>query len=332
MCVAKPDRADEDASAEGLPVRQAFRPLFQLDPGWPFVLAGLALLVAAILIPAQRELHELRVEARKAEVQENRTYARLMAYDRFLSDLRAGDSQLVRRLAIAQLNLVPKGEESLLLTPGMNQTVAQWIDESVPSLDEAIARIDAETPAYPDTLLARFALGPNRLWLIAGAVFLLFVGLLLSPDGNRSAVVEPKPGPAPEPDDLAEHAVPAAKVASPGSMDRALLDERRSWGDADVIDVELVEADDPAAEFEPDAAIVDRVDGRGVPDLAEAYDRDEPWPTAAPEALDAAGRRVESAEPCGIDVDADFGQAFHDRVDRVAPEPDETRPARNGAD
>lgn len=312
-------------------MRQAFRPLFQLDPGWPFVLAGLALLVAAILIPAQRELHELRVEARKAEVQENRTYARLMAYDRFLSDLRAGDPQLVRRLAIAQLNLVPIGEESLLLTPGMNQTVAQWIDESVPPLDEAIARIDAETPAYPDTLLARFALGPNRLWLIAGSVFLLFVGLLLSPDGNRAAVVEPKPRPGPQPDDLA--AAAAAAAATAAIADRGTPDARRAWADSDVIDVEVVESEDRFAPDMDDAddaeetALVDCVDGQ-TRDEEFAYDSDEAWPTAAPESLDATTGSMHGATA----FDPDFAQAFHDRADRIRPEPDEIRPARNGAD
>lgn len=311
-------------------MRQAFRPLFQLDPGWPFVLAGLALLVAAILIPAQRELHELRVEARKAEVQENRTYARLMAYDRFLSDLRAGDAHLVRRLAIAQLNLVPTGEESLLLTPGMNQTVAQWIDESVPPLDEAIARIDAETPAFPDTLLARFALGPNRLWLIAGAVFLLFVGLLLSPEGNRAAVVEPKSRPAP-PAPPAGEGADGLEVAAAGAAvaQETLLESRRAWADAEVIDVEVVESHRSCAVAAEDAELdpmIDRVDGLAYT-TDEIIDGRESWPTAAPDALDGTTPVVDAAA-----FDPDFAQAFRDHVDRAAPEPDELRPARNGAD
>ncbi len=160
------------------PTPSLYRPLFRIDPGWPFVLAGLALLIAGVLIPAQRELHELRGQQKLVEANEVRLYARLEAYDRFLHDLRAGDPELVRRLAIAQLNIVPKGEQSLLLTPGLNQTVAQWIDESVPP-------VTLQPEPYPDTLLGRLALGPKRLWLLAAAAFLLFVGLLIGPDPVR---------------------------------------------------------------------------------------------------------------------------------------------------
>jgi hypothetical protein len=138
----------------------------------------LALLIAGVLIPAQRELHELRGQQKLVEANEVRLYARLESYDRFLNDLRAGDPDLVRRLAIAQLNIVPKGEQSLLLTPGLNQTVAQWIDESVPP-------VTLQPEPYPDTLLGRLALGPKRLWLLAAAAFLLFVGLLIGPDPVR---------------------------------------------------------------------------------------------------------------------------------------------------
>ena len=35
-------------------------PLFRFDPGWLFTLAGLAVMVASALLPAERDLHELR--------------------------------------------------------------------------------------------------------------------------------------------------------------------------------------------------------------------------------------------------------------------------------
>ena len=44
--------------SEGTGGVAARMPLFRFDPGWPFVIAGLALIVSAVLIPAQRELHE----------------------------------------------------------------------------------------------------------------------------------------------------------------------------------------------------------------------------------------------------------------------------------
>ena len=40
----------------------AARLTVRIDPGWLFVIAGLAICVAAVLVPAQRDLHELRWE------------------------------------------------------------------------------------------------------------------------------------------------------------------------------------------------------------------------------------------------------------------------------
>ncbi len=255
---------------KGLHVHQLSRPLFRLDPGWPFVLAGLALLVAGILIPVQRELHDLRNELRKVESSELRTYARLEAYDRFLGGLQQADPDIVRRLAIAQLNVVPKGEESFLLTPGMNQTVAQWIDESVPT------RTVTPDP-YPDTLLGRIALGPNRLWLLGSAVFLLFVGLLLGPESGRAAVLERSPREPTDPVDAQKtdeqrHAETLALPAlPPAPASSAPLDRPLDRMGAFVAAATFVDRDD--ADFgEPSvadvvAAMASRIDQRSGPVL-----------------------------------------------------------------
>jgi hypothetical protein len=195
-----------------------FRPLFRLDPGWPFVLAGLALLIAGILIPVQRELHELRGQQKIVEATEARVYARLEAYDRFLTDLRAADPDLVRRLAIANLNMVPKGEQSLLLTPGLNQSVAEWIDESVPP-------VQLRPEPYPDTLLGRLAVGPNRLWMLAASVFLLFVGLLFGPDPVRSMPTDGQQPTADDPNDEGGVATATEAPAETEATDAAAADD-----------------------------------------------------------------------------------------------------------
>jgi hypothetical protein len=150
------------------------QPLFRFDPGWPFVVAGLGLLVCAVLIPAQRDLQQLRNTLEVHRALEDQSLRRLEAYDRFLADLDRNDEQLVRRLAASQLNLMPKEQRSVLLTSSVNATVTDWIDASEP--------LELPTPeAYPDTLLARLATGPRRLWVLACGVFLVFIGLLLGP-------------------------------------------------------------------------------------------------------------------------------------------------------
>jgi hypothetical protein len=323
------------------------RPLFQwdrmLDPGWPFVLAGLALLVAGILIPAQRELHDLRNEWRKVEAEETRMYGRLQAYDQFLSELKSGDPQLVRRLASAQLNRVPEGEEPLLLTPGVNHTVAQWIDESVPT--------PTFTPdPYPDTLLSRLAAGPNRLWLLASSVFLLFVGLLLAPDngGRRTSagrrdgndeftgpasgasaatataaapMRELVAGRVAEQDDDMPPTVDLEPSEATDLADRPVLvlDEECAADDDEIIDVELVTADDLSTR------------GQSWPDAIDGDDAaDEPVATVSLEMPAVAGEILRTAPSDGDDTPTHEVSAYDDLV--TGPDTERVEPARHGAD
>ncbi|MFM7807553.1 MAG: hypothetical protein ACKPEA_06430, partial [Planctomycetota bacterium] len=83
-------------------------PLFRFDPGWLFTLAGLAVMVVSALLPAERDLHELRQQMAALEVREAWNEQRLAAYDRFMRDLGERDPALIRRLAASQLNLMPE--------------------------------------------------------------------------------------------------------------------------------------------------------------------------------------------------------------------------------
>jgi hypothetical protein len=195
---------------DGAPAVAKPTPLFRIDPGWPFVIAGLLLLVAGVLIPAQRDLQELRNTLEIHRALEDQSIRQLAAYDRFLNDLEHGDEQLVGRLAASQLNLMPKDERSMLLVPTLNATVTQWIEDSEPA-------ILPNPPAYPDTLLSRLATGPRRLWVLACGAFLVFVGLMLSPSapssrrGAARAATEPSPDPVPT---AAIAALPAVAATS----------------------------------------------------------------------------------------------------------------------
>jgi len=294
-----------------------FRPLFRLDPGWPFVLAGLALLMAALLIPAQRELHELRNEVERIDASESRVYAQLQSYDQFLQELKSGNPDLVRRLAMAQLNMVPKGEQSLLLTPGLNQTVAQWIQESVPT--------PVVTPApYPDTLLARFALGPNRLWMCAASVFLLFVGFLLGPDTGRAATAVAE---LPHEDDVPQ-ATDSAAATQDGAGDRPLRfseftcssDGERAPDRGDRDDDDLQPTRHVASGMRDsyiDVEVVDEAEHLHAPMTPKAHAEMETPPTADD---------VREAMIALEELDAAFG----DRV--IAGETERPQPARDGAD
>ena len=139
------------------------RSLFQFDPGWPFVVTGIGLIVAGVLIPAQRDLHELRgsLEVHRALLEHSER--RLAAYEGFVEAIDEGETQLVRRLAASQLNRMAVDERPYLMLPSMNETVSSWIDASEP------LEVPVVSP-YPDTLLSRLATGPRRLWVLACSV------------------------------------------------------------------------------------------------------------------------------------------------------------------
>lgn len=155
-------------------VKLVTKPLFSVDPGWLFVLAGLALLVSGALVPGQRDLHDLRDQLRQVKDRETESYSRLRAYSTFMEDLRARDPVLVKRLAAAQLNQMPSGGTPVLAAESLDAGVTDWIEATVEFMPTPSA-------VYPDTLLTRLATGPRRLWLLAGGAMCVFAGLLLGP-------------------------------------------------------------------------------------------------------------------------------------------------------
>ena len=176
--------------------RPSHAPIFGIDPGWPFVIAGLALIVSAVLIPAQRELHDLEQQLKVHQAYEEKAKSELLAYEQFLADVQRGEPRLLERLVRAQLNKMPKDERPLLLMPTANDTVPQWIESSV--------TVEIPEPvAYPDTLLSRIASGPRRLWVLASGTFLVFMGILFVPStgarrpARRAAAVHESNSPAP---------------------------------------------------------------------------------------------------------------------------------------
>lgn len=153
---------------------RATRPLVRPDPGWLFLLAGLALVLSAAVIPSSREMHALATQLEELRQVERMNDAVRSAFERLLRELEEGDPALLRRLAASQLNVIPKGETPILMASSANAGVAEWVESAV----EAEPFV-ADPP--PHTLLAQWTEGRNRLWSIGAGVFLVFVGLLLTP-------------------------------------------------------------------------------------------------------------------------------------------------------
>jgi len=142
-----------------------------LDPGWGFLLAGLAALGSAVLIPAQLDLHEARHQRDRALVYESLHVERLSRHAAFVEALDRGDPTVVRALAASQLNLIPAGSRQL---------------GAVPTAEPAsvFAALEPGAAAAPvrraiESRLTRLATGRvARGLLIVGGAVAIFIALL----------------------------------------------------------------------------------------------------------------------------------------------------------
>ncbi|MEE9131775.1 MAG: hypothetical protein V3T84_17320 [Phycisphaerales bacterium] len=150
----------------------------RIDPGWLFVVGGLVLCVAGILLPAQRDLDDLRRQRAELRHEEAILQGRLAARGAFLQDLDRRQPALIRRLAASQLNLVPQGEEPVLVSSSLKDDIISWVDATAQA-----------TPIEPilraNSTLSRLMNGRYRLWLLTAGVVSAFLGLLLDPSLTR---------------------------------------------------------------------------------------------------------------------------------------------------
>ncbi len=235
-------------------MRLISKPLFSVDPGWLFVLSGLGLLISGALVPMQRDLHELRDQLRVVHDRESESFQRLRAYAAFMEDLDEHEPTLVRRLAASQLNLMPKGSTAVLVSETLDAGVTDWI--------EATVDFKASEPEpFPDTLLTRLALGPRRLWLLAGGALSVFAGLMLGPGlPTRASRRRQLALPPAEVESMSVAGLLTATVNSEADDSIGLQDAE--WSDnqsAGVVDVEVVGDDDePALSLREANELLDR--------------------------------------------------------------------------
>lgn len=161
------------------------------DAGWLFVVAGVAICAAGLLIPAQRDLADIRQKRDALRHEEVVANERLTAHSVFLADIEREDPLLVRRLAAAQLNLMPKGDTPVLLASSGQSAVTTWIDATVMVPPVAIGASGGGGgggAGGAGSPLARLATGPYRLWLLSGGALAVFLGLLLDPSIGKARV------------------------------------------------------------------------------------------------------------------------------------------------
>ena len=154
-------------------------PIALFDPGWLFLLAGLALLAATVLIPAADELAEVRLQRDRALMLEAHRVTRIDRYGEYLGALDREEPSLVVALAESQLNQIPQGRQPIIEQPqplvgvpgaGASASVFAGLEPPPPTLPERV-RIDSRLERWTTN-------DTTRPWLIAGGALCLLIGLL----------------------------------------------------------------------------------------------------------------------------------------------------------
>lgn len=159
---------------------------FIFDPGLPYVVAGILMLLAAGLIPSQLEMTERRANLEELRSELEAHKQREEAYGLFLDELAKQNPTLSRRLVAAQLGLVPVDAQPIIISSQLNESPTRWVERTVAlgswAPDEPAPTSSMTSRAgVPFSTLSRMSTGGGRLWLFGAALISIFIGLLLNP-------------------------------------------------------------------------------------------------------------------------------------------------------
>jgi hypothetical protein len=151
-----------------------------IDPGWLFLLAGMGILAATVLIPAAEDLSAARFQRDRALLIEAHRIERLGRYEEYLSAIDNKDPSLILSLAESQLNQIPEGRAPIA---GARGALGANSDVSVfPSLEPPPLALP--TRRKTESTLERLTTNDHaRLWLIAAGAACVLIGLFPASNG-----------------------------------------------------------------------------------------------------------------------------------------------------
>jgi hypothetical protein len=154
------------------------------DPGWLFVLAGLAMLGATALIPAHEDLKDARWNRDRVLLVEKHREQRLTRYQEYIDAVDRQEPSLVLSLAATQLNQIPQERSPI---PGM-PAVSEGDASVFPSLEPPPLKLPGPRPKT-DSLLTRWTTDTlTRVWFIALGSALVLLGLLPAASGWKKII------------------------------------------------------------------------------------------------------------------------------------------------
>ncbi|MEE2907216.1 MAG: hypothetical protein VX527_05215 [Planctomycetota bacterium] len=163
-------------------IRAWSRPARWVDPGWLFVLVGLAMLASGMLLPAWRENQSLQHQLEHARSAEARIQGRLARSTMMLDQLHT-DDEVARRVTRADLNLLDPGDEPILRDLSSPSDVLQWLDASAQQADD-LGPLNLASMG-PRSTLEIMATGTRRLWFLGAGAMCLCIGLVLGPSNSN---------------------------------------------------------------------------------------------------------------------------------------------------
>lgn len=150
-----------------------------LDPGWLFVIAGLTLLLASVLIPAAEQVREAYWQRDRALLVEKHRQERMARYQEFATALEQGEKPLVLALAASQLNQIPADRVPI----GVGSTRGGYTDIKAGSAS-VFPNLEPDPIDLPDfrpfdSTLSRMVTETKvRPWVLVVGSVLVLVGLL----------------------------------------------------------------------------------------------------------------------------------------------------------
>ena len=172
-------------------------------PGWMFLISGLTLLAAALIMPEWQRVEDLRWKRDLMQQQVARLNAQHQSYISFQQALKADDPIVLERLAFTQLRLKPVGKQPLvkadpdpvardpevLLTnaiqndPRAQQSRDAQQDPTLAAVDAWLAEplpavgVDIAPPRQVNSRLMRLTTGERRFVLMIAALACLAGGI-----------------------------------------------------------------------------------------------------------------------------------------------------------
>ena len=139
------------------------------------------MLVAAGVIPSQLQLEREQIAVQRLQADHDREEQLVRTYELFLEAVGREEETVIRRLAAAQLGLISADRKPLMISSGLSEPPTRWIERAALSQSPDGVTIDA---APTSSMLSQMLSGSGRLWIFAGALLSIFVGLLLGPSST----------------------------------------------------------------------------------------------------------------------------------------------------